>query len=261
MTRKLLVTALISLVSSTLAMAQVVREPELGIRLIDLPTHLVLPFGTLQVLFTHRFTEAATTGTSGDLYGLDSAADIGIGLALGLGHGLDAEVYRSTLFKQIETAVKWTALRQGSSFPLGVGLRLGSEFRVISGVKDRWAGFAQMVIARRLGSRLDLFAVPMYASDTPTLRNAVNVGLGASVHLPHAWDISLEGVPGNGDVPGSTTAWAVGLVKRIPGHSFLIYLGNSRATTADLIAGSDLPGGFKAGDVRLGFNLVRRFPE
>jgi hypothetical protein len=53
----------------------------------------------------------------------------------------------------------------------------------------------------------------------------------------------------------------VGAVKRVRGHAFLIYFGNSRATTTDLLAGSDIPGGFKSGDVRLGFNLVRRFPE
>jgi len=261
MTRQLLLAALLSLASPLAMLAQDVPEPELGTRLVNLPTHLALPFGTLQVLFTHRFTETVTAGTSGNLYGLDSAADIGIGLAMGFGHGLDAEVYRSTVFKQIETAIKWTALRQGGSFPLGVGLRVGSDYRAVSGVKDRWAGFAQLVLARRLGSSLDLFVVPTYVSDTPTLRNARNVGFGASVHLPHAWDISAEAIPANRDVTGSVVAWAVGFVKRVPGHSFLIYFGNSRATTTDLIAGSDVPGGFKGGDVRLGFNLVRRFPE
>jgi hypothetical protein len=128
-------------------------------------------------------------------------------------------------------------------------------------MKDRWAGFAQVVLARRLGSSLDLFVVPTFVSDTPTLRNASNVGLGASFHLPHAWDIAGEAIPANRDVSGSNVAWAVGFVKRVPGHAFLIYLGNSRATTTDLIAGSDIPGGFNRGDVRLGFNLIRRFPE
>lgn len=261
MTRKVLLAALAVLASPVVLLAQNVPEPELGTRLINLPTHLALPPSTLQVIFTHRFTETVTTGGPGDLYGLDSAADIGIGLGMGLGHGLDAEVYRSSFFKQIEAAFKWTALRQGEAFPLGVALRFGSDYRAASGVKDRWAGFAQLILARRLGGSLDLFAVPTYVSDTPTLRNAFNVGLGASVHLPRAWDISLEGIPANRDLPGSTAAWAVGFVKRIPGHSFLIYFGNSRATTTDLIAGSDIPGGFKGNDVRLGFNLIRRFPE
>ena len=261
MAGKVLLAAVLALASPLGVPAQVVPEPELGTQLVNLPTHLVLPYGTLQVLFTHRFGETVATGGPGDLYGLDSAADIGLGLAMGFGHGLDAEVYRSSLFKQIEAAVKWTVVRQGASFPLGLAVRAGSEYRAVSGVTDRWAGFAQLVLARRIGRFLDLFAVPTYVSDTPTLRNAGNVGFGASVHLPHAWDIAAEAIPANRKVPGATVAWSVGFTKRIPGHSFLIYVGNSRATTTDLIAGSDIPGGFKPGDVRLGFNLVRRFPE
>lgn len=261
MTRKVSLAALMLLASPLVVLAQNVPEPELGTRLINLPTHLGLTYGTLQVLFTHRFSETVGKGGPGDLYGLDSAADVGIGLGMGFGHGLDAEVYRSSFFKQIETAIKWTVLRQGGSVPLGVALRVGSDYRAVSGVKDRWAGFAQLVLARRLGNSLDLFAIPTFVSDTPTLRNARNIGFGASVHLPHAWDFSAEAIPANRDAMGSTVTWAVGFTKRIPGHSFLIYFGNSRATTTDLIAGSDIPGGFKSGDVRLGFNLIRRFPE
>jgi len=258
--RKALLAALALAALSAPSMAQIVAEPELDDRLINLPTHLVLSPATLQVVFTHRFQEA-TSGAAGDLFGLDSGADVGIGLGMGFGHGIEAELYRSSLFKEVETSMKWTALRQGQAFPLGVALRIGTDYRAASGVTDRWAGFAQLVLARRMGRSLDLFAVPTYVSDTPTLRHARNVAFGASLHLPHAFDVSAEAIPANRDAAGSTPAWAAALVKRVRGHTFLIYFGNSRATTTDLIAGSDIPGGFKAGDVRLGFNLIRRFPE
>ena len=243
------------------APAQIVLEPELGDRLINLPTHLTLGFDTLQVVFTHRFSQTVSDGGSGNLYGLDSAADIGLGLQIGLATNLEAEVYRSTFFKEYETAFKWTMVRQGSGFPFGLALRLGADYRSATGVTDRWAGIAQAVIAWRAGQWLDLFVVPMFASDTPTLRNASNVGVGVSLHLPRAWDLAAEVIPANHEVKGAAAAWSVGFNKRIPGHAFLIYLGNSRATTTDLIIGSDIPGGFKSGDVRLGFNLIRRFPE
>ena len=255
-----LLAALAALSLAAPVAAQIVREPELDDRLINLPTQLVLSPGTLQVIFTHRFQEAAS-GAAGDLFGLDSGADIGLGLGVGLGYGLEAELYRSSLFKEVETSLKWTALRQGAAFPLGVALRVGSEYRAASGITDRWAGFGQLVIARRFGRAFDLFAVPIFVSDTPTLRNARNVGFGASLHLPRSWDVSAEGIPANRDATNSAPAWAMGLTKRLRGHTFLLYFGNSRATTTDLIAGSDLPGGFKAGDLRLGFNLIRRFPE
>ena len=241
--------------------AQVTPEPELGDRLINLPTHLSLSADTLQVIFTHRFSQDVSDAGSGNLYGLDSAADIGIGLSMGFGHGLEAELYRSSFLKEYEGALKWTLVRQGEVFPLGLALRVGSDYRSATGVTDRWSGFAQAVVAWRAASWLDLFAVPTYSADTPTLRHAKNVGLGASLHLPHAWDISAEAIPANRDAKDSKTAWAVGFNKRIRGHAFLIYFGDSRATTTDLMAGSDIPGGFKSGDVRLGFNLIRRFPE
>ncbi len=261
MSSRTLLCGLIALAAATPIVAQSTPEPELGNQLVNLPTHLVLQPSTLQLLFTHRFTETVSAGGPGNLYGFDSGADIGIGLALGLGHGLEVGLYRSSFFKEYETAFKWAMVRQGDSFPLGLALRLGADYRAASGVIDRWSGIAQFVVARRFGRALDLFAVPMYASDTPTLRHAGNVGFGASIHLPHAWDVALEGIPGNHDTPGSTTAWAVGLTKRVRGHAFVIYFGDSRATTTDLITGSDIPGGFKSGDVRLGFNLIRRFPE
>jgi hypothetical protein len=249
------------LVWAAAAPGQILLEPELGDRLINLPTHLTLSVDTLQLLFTHRFSQTTSSGGSGNLYGLDSAADIGIGLELGLSNRVQAEVYRTTFYKEYESALKWTVVRQGADFPIGLALRFGGDYRSAIGVTDRWAGFAQAVLAWRAGHWLDIFAVPMFATNTPTLRNASNVGLGASVHLPHAWDVALEYIPANGDARGANAAWAVGFNKRITGHAFLIYFGNSRATTTDLLVGSDIPGGFAKGDVRLGFNLIRRFPE
>jgi hypothetical protein len=253
--------AALCIVFAAVAHSQAVPEPELGERLINLPTHLALPPATLQLIFTHRFSQTIGDAGAGNLGGLDSAADIGIGLGMGFGHGLEAEIYRSSFLKEYELAGKWTAIRQGSASPVGLAVRAGTDYRAATGVQKRWSGFGQLVVAWRPAHAVDLFLVPTYVSDTATLRNAFNVGLGASLHLPHAWDIVTEATPANRDTPGSSVAWSVGFNKRIPGHSFLIYFGNSRATVTDLITGSDIPGGFKSSDVRLGFNLIRRFPE
>ncbi len=261
MKRVALACAAVAMAAALPAISQDLPQPELGNQLVNLPTHLSLGPGTIQVLFTHRFTETVDAAGAGNLWGLDSGADIGLGLAAGFGHGLEASLYRATFLKEYETALKWTMARQGESFPLGLALRIGADYRAATGIEERWAGIGELVVARRLGSAFDLFVVPMYASNTPTLRKAWNAGVGASIHLPHAWDIALEGIPANRDVSGSAVAWAVGFTKRVRGHAFVIYFGNSPATTTDLMAGSDIPGGFKSGDVRLGFNLIRRFPE
>ena len=258
--RMLLLVALSS-AWAALAPSQVLPEPQLYDRLVNYPSHLVLPPSTMEVIFTHRFSQTISDAGAGNLYGLDSAADIGLGFGVGFGDNLDARIYRSSFQKQYELSGKWTALRQGSTMPLGLAVRVGTDYRAASGIRDRWAYFGQVVLARRAAPWVDLFLVPTYVTDTPTLTNVFNVGIAASFHLPGVWDIVAEATPANRDVPDSTVAWSVGLNIRITGHEFLIYVGNSRATVTDMIAGSDIPGGFKASDVRLGFNLIRRFPE
>jgi len=259
--RRFAIAALAACLVALSATGEVVPLPELGTRLINLPTQLTVGVSTLSVVFTHRFSQTVDDGGGRNLFGLDSAADIGLGANLGLSPRFDVELYRSSFFKQWEGAVKWTVVRQGDAMPLGIGVRVGGAYRSASGVTERWTSFAQLVVARRVGESLDLFLVPMFASDTPSLRNAGNVGVAAALHLPRKWDVEAELIPANRDARDGRLAWALGIAKRIPGHEFLLYFGNSRATTADLLVGSDLPGGFKSGDVRLGFNLTRRFPE
>jgi len=244
-----------------LATAQPVPLPGLTDRVVNLPTHLTIGASTLQLVFTHRFAVSVQDAGSDDLLGLDTGADIGIGFDVGLGRTWQASIYRSSFYDEIEGSLKWTVLRQGDSSPLGLAFRTGADWRGAEGIDERWSGFAQAIVARRFGDRFDVFLVPSYASDTPTLRNAFNVGVAASLHLPRRWNVSLEVMPENRDAEEGALAWALGVVKRVRGHEFLIYFGNSRATTTDLLVGTDFPGGYETSDVRLGFNLARRFPE
>lgn len=244
-----------------LVTAQPVPLPELTDRVVNLPTHLTIGASTLQLVFTHRFAVSVQDAGNHDLLGIDTGADIGIGFDVGLGRTWQASIYRSSFYDEIEGSLKWSALRQGSSSPLGLAVRAGADWRGAEGIDERWSGFAQAIVARRFGDRFDMFLVPSYASDTPTLRNAFNVGIAASLHLPKRWDLSVEVMPENRDAEEGALAWALGIVKRVRGHEFLIYFGNSRATTTDLLVGTDFPGGYETSDVRLGFNLARRFPE
>jgi hypothetical protein len=243
------------------AAAQTPRALPPSDRLVNLPTHVTVGPSTLQVLFTHRFTQTVDGAGGYDLFGLDSAANIGIGLALGLGRDLEVEVYRASFLKEYEGTVKWTLARQGAAFPVGVAVRAGADYRGAKGIDERWSAIAQVIVARRVGEKLDVFLIPSYASDTPSLTNAANLAVAAMWQLPKRWHLAIELVPANRDAVDGELAWALGVTKRVPGHEFLFYLGNSPATTTSLIVGSDLPGGFGAGDVRLGFNIVRRFPE
>ena len=88
--RVVALTLLAVALSATLATAAEVPHGELTSRLVDLPTHLTIGTSTLQLTFTHRFSQTVSQGGGQNLYGLDSAADIGIGLELGLGRRLQA---------------------------------------------------------------------------------------------------------------------------------------------------------------------------
>jgi hypothetical protein len=253
--------ALIACGTVLMTWAAAAQAPPPGDRLVNLPTHATVGAATLQVLFTHRFSQTVDGAGGYDLFGLDSAASIGIGVAAGFGKDVEIELYRASFLKEYEAAAKWTVARQGEAFPLGLAVRAGVDYRGAQGIDDRWSGIVQVVVARRLGPAVEVFVIPSFASDTPSLSNAANVALAVLWRLPRRWHLAAEVVPENRDAADGEAAWALGLAKRLPGHEFLFYFGNSLATTTDLIVGSDLPGGFAAGDVRLGFNLVRRFPE
>lgn len=248
------------LLFSRLAVAQNLGHP-LDSRLLNLPTLATVGPSTLEVIFTHRFTQTVQDGGGEELFGLDSAADIGIGVALGLGSGAQVELYRSSFLKEVELAGKLVLLPLREGRPWGLAVRAGGDYRGGFGLNPRWSGFAQAVIALRPHPQWELALVPTFVTDTPTLRRAGNVGFAWVWHLPRRFRVEGELIPPNPQTEGAKLAWTLGLTKGVGGHSFTFYVGNSRATTTDLWVGSDFPGRSRVKDLRLGFNLVRRFPE
>jgi hypothetical protein len=228
-------------------------------RLLNLPSAALVGPMTLEVLFTHRFSQPVDAAGGENLFGLDGPADVGIGLALGLGRLWQMELYRSSYLKTVELAGKVGLPRQ--TLGATVAVRGGGVYRLRPVGGSRWAGFLQAAASWKTGRALEVLVVPTWVSDTPTLRRAANVGFGVVWHGPKRWRVLLELVPENPRARRAAAAWALGVSKGVPGHSFVIYLGNSRATTSDLWPGSDFPGGLRLRDARLGFNLVRRFPE
>jgi Membrane bound beta barrel domain (DUF5777) len=72
-----------------------------------------------------------------------------------------------------------------------------------------------------------------------------------------------EIIPPNGDLPDETNGdfgWSVGIKRAIGGHWFEVLLTNSQGTTVDQYITSTFQGaGLDAGQVKLGFNIERRF--
>ncbi|MGC8915636.1 MAG: DUF5777 family beta-barrel protein [Thermoanaerobaculum sp.] len=228
-------------------------------RLLNLPTLAAVGPSTLEVTFTHRFTQPAGEAGGEGLFGLDSPSDVGIGLVFGLSPRAQVELYRSSFWKELELAGKVVVLPPGPGRLWGLALRAGGNYRGAFRLEPRWSGFVQAIVGLRPNGRWELALVPTFVTDTPTLQRAGNVGLQWVLHLPRRFRVEAEVIPPNSR--DTALAWAIGVTKGVGGHSFTVYLGNSRATTTDLWVGSDFPGGFRGRDLRLGFNLVRRFPE
>lgn len=237
-----------------------VRRDPLGTILINGPTPYTLGSRRLEVLFTHRFQQPVNEGgSSHNLWGLDSGADVGLGLAWGATQHLDLSVYRASFQEDFEFAGKFLVFEQAPRIPLTVAVRAGFDYLRRPGVEDPNRPFAQLLLARKLAPGINLLVSPSWVRDTPRLRNAFNVPLGLTFPFLGKSLIEIEYIPANRDLDESLAAWHVALSKSVGGHIFEIVAGNSRATTVDQMLGGDSAAGFQKRDIRLGFNIIRDF--
>jgi hypothetical protein len=230
-----------------------------GTRLLNVATPETVGRRNFEILATFRLSETVQAGSAHDLWGIDSGADVGLGLAAGLGSRLQVEFYRSSAQETFEAAAKFALLRQASGAPLSVTFRAGEDYLAARGVSGRSRPFAQAIAGYRCACGLSLFLAPSWVRETPRLRNAFNVPVGLGWELPHRWGLAAEWVPKNHDLSSSRAAWSAALIKGTPHDIFKLTFSNSRATTVDEILGGDFSGGFKQGDVRLGLNFTHTF--
>src|SRR2546428_89150 len=127
----------------------------LGDTLLSLPTSHIPSEGTWEVKFTHRFNQSLDQGNFSarvhSLFGLDSNADVGIGLSYVFRPDLQFSVLRSNALDDIETAAKFVVFQQAAAFPLSLALRGGVDWRTEANLTDRTSLFAQAIISRKLG--------------------------------------------------------------------------------------------------------------
>jgi hypothetical protein len=234
------------------------RPERVGSRLVEISTPYTEGRGNLEIKFGFRMAETVQDGSVHDLWGIDSGADVGIGLVYGVRSRLDLELYRSSFLETYELAAKLQLLDQSHGRWASVALRAGTD-SARGATEDRERPFGQLLLARRLGNGVTLLVAPSYVSDTPRLRNAFNVPIGLTLPFLRGSLLKIEVVPENRDLDSSVLGWRLALSKATRGHLLELTLGNSRATTVDQILGGDFAAGFARDDVRLGINVVRYF--
>jgi hypothetical protein len=254
------------------------RPVPLGDTLLSLPTSHIPAEGEWEVKFTHRFNQSLDQGSFSDrvhsLWGLDSNADVAIGLSYAITRDLQATFVRSNALDDIETSLKYVVVQQAAAVPVSLALRGGTDWRTERDVVDRTSLFAQAIVSRQFGGRAEIFAMPTFVTkagravngttSNALFRHAFNVPVGAAVIVRPGLSVVAELIPKNRDLPSSMNGgdfgWALGLKRAIGGHYFEILVTNSNATHADQYVTSTYMGApLSRGDLHLGFNIERRF--
>src|SRR5204862_8172145 len=110
-----------------------VTPPALGDVLLSLPTSHMPSKGVWEVKFTHRFNQSLDQGSFSDrihsLYGLDSNADVGLGLSYTIRRDLQLSFYRSNVMDDIELGARYIIFQQAPAIPFSAALRLGGDWR------------------------------------------------------------------------------------------------------------------------------------
>jgi len=234
-------------------------EPGYGVRFLQTASPLVNEKGLLEAVFTHRFNQAVNQAGGNDLFGLDSGANVGLGLSYVPLERLALEVYRGSSGGDYELAAKFAAMPATRERPVGVAVRAGMNWLTKYDI-DRKAGvFGQVLVAATLGDRVTVAAAPTFTTNTPLFRNVFNVPLALQVKVGNGFFATGEYVFRSRDLDGSVGQWSFAVEKTVYHHRFSVWVGNSAATTVDQITGGDYGGGVTESNLRLGFNIVRQF--
>ena len=276
------ISALCSLLFALCAQAQTnaytpIQPVPLGDTLLNLPTSHISGLKTWEVKFTHRFNQSIDQGNLSDrlhsLFGLDSNADVGIGLSYVIHPRVQLSFYRSNAMDDIEFGAKYIAVQQAQAIPFSAALRFGGDWRTEKDLLDRTSAFAQVILSHEFARRAEIFIVPTYAtkagravsgSNSQALfKSAFNAPVGAAYMMSNGLSIVGEFYPTNRDLPDNVKAdwgWALGLKRAIGGHHFEILLTNTNATHVDQYITSTYMGTpLHRGDLHIGFNIERRF--
>jgi hypothetical protein len=235
---------------------------------VNLPTNLRLPRHCFAFALTHRFSRPLGEGSFGDLvgdlFGLDSGAQVGLGLRFGLFSGTETTVYR-TNDRAIQLSVKRDLFQQGAR-PLSLGLHAAVEGR--DNFTETYSPAVAAIVSRKLGERAALYAIPVYvwnAAYPPEVSDddALLLGLGGRLLLGRGaallveWTPRLAGYDPRDPLDPRREAahpLSFGLEKRVGGHAFQVNFSNGFGTTY-----TSLARGASRDDWFIGFNVARKF--
>lgn len=237
------------------------RPPE-GSIIINFPSADTPPPRTLQLHFTHRFSDPVQGSDIHDLFSFDSGAEVGIGLSYTPVKDLEVGFLRERTLEDYEVFAKYALPLPGTS-PVKVAVRAGGDFRTEKGYPDVSSFFVQATVGAFLFNRIRLSAIPTFSTRAagqrfvlPVRENVFNVLFAASASITRTVNVQAEMVPRRTQSPG--TGWIVAVEKTLLRHRFSFTAGNMKATTVDQYIAPDFQG-LPVGNIYLGFNIIRQW--
>jgi hypothetical protein len=257
-------------------------HPPEGNVIINLPSAQVFAPKTLQIYFTHRFSQALNSPDTNihNLFSFDSGADVGIGMSYVPVKDLDLFLLRNRILEDYEFSAKYRFLHTPQS-PVEAALRAGFDARTASTpsiceteprppgcsfADHKWTFFAQAIGSVTLFERLRLTAIPTYVSysaQTPFVvtesvhSDVFNVPFAIAVEVTHSINVQAEVVPARSSANSPGVGWILAVEKTLLRHRFSFTVGNLRPTTVDQYIGADFRG--SPGDYYIGFNINRQW--
>ena len=240
-------------------------EPDFAV--ISVPTTGQLPRHKLAFRLTHRFSRPLD-GFDNDfdvgelvenLFGFDSAAQIGLELRFGLMDGTQVGIHR-TNDKTIQLFGQHSVVDQGDGSALSVDALVSIDG--LDNFRHDYTTGIGAVVSRRMARRLAIYIQPMWVANTNPLPSELTeenhtllVGLGSRLRVTPTVYLVGEYVPRADGYRPRAHYGSVGSEKRAGGHLFQINVSNGLGTTVVQIA----RGSAGRNDWFIGFNLSRKF--
>jgi len=245
--------------------AQDPAEPDFTV--IALPTTGQVPRHKFAFRLTHRFSRPLDGFDDdfdigellGELFGFDSAAQIGLELRFGLMEGTQVGVHR-TNDKTIQFFGQRELIRQRNGMPVAIDVLVTVEG--LNNFREQYSTGVGAVVSRRIAQRLAVYVEPIWVANTNALpgeetddNHTFQVGLASRLRLGSRTYLLGEFVPRvAGYRPGRNHA-SFGVEMRYGGHLFQLNVSNGLGTTMGQLA----RGGTDRNDWFIGFNLSRKF--
>jgi len=234
--------------------------PEPDFRMVNLPSNLRLPRHKGNFTITHRFNGNLRNGSFTDqlseLFGLDRGANIGLEYRYGVLRHVQAIVFRTNIDKTLQFSARFDPIRQSDSMPISISPIISAEG------SDNFQLYRQpavgAVIGRSFGTRLALYATPMWVGDTAAQAsldmNTSFIGIAGRARIGTWVYVVAEVSPRMTGYKIGDALYAFAIEKRLGGHVFQLNFSNGSSTTYGQIA----RGGFDD-NLNLGFNISRKF--